>query len=75
MYAHPDQAEAEYQKVWNTDDKSIDEILPRLIKSKYWSANGVNQAGLQTMVDSMVLVGVLDKPIDTKSLIDTSLAR
>jgi NitT/TauT family transport system substrate-binding protein len=75
MYAHPDQAEAEYQKVWNTDDKSIDEILPRLIKSKYWSANGVNMAGLQTMIDSMVLVGVLDKPIDTKPLIDTSLAR
>lgn len=74
MYAHPDEAEAEYRKVWNTDDKSIDMILPRLIKSKYWSSNGVNHAGLQTMIDSMALVGAIPKPLDQKSIIDTDIA-
>ncbi len=75
MYAHPAEAEAEYQKVWNTDDKSIDQMLPALIKSKYWSNNGINYAGLQTMINSMQLVGVLTKPVDMKTIIDPTLAK
>jgi ABC-type nitrate/sulfonate/bicarbonate transport system substrate-binding protein len=72
MYAHPDEAEAEYQKVWNSTDTTIQQILPKLIASHYWSAGGVNMAGLQTMVDAMHLVGAIDKPVDIKPLLDTS---
>jgi NitT/TauT family transport system substrate-binding protein len=72
MYAHPAEAAAVYKKVWNTDDPSIDAILPRLIKANYWSRNEINIAGLQTLLDAMQLVGALDKPIDAKSLVDTT---
>lgn len=72
MYAHPDEAEQVYAKVWNSDDKTIDVILPRLIKSKYWSRNEINLPGLETMLQGMALVGTLDHPIDPKSLIDGS---
>jgi NitT/TauT family transport system substrate-binding protein len=74
MYAHPAEAEAEYQKVWNTTDPSIARILPALIKSKYWSSNGINMAGLQTMINSMALVGVIPAPVDPKTLIDPAFA-
>jgi len=75
MYAHPAEAEQVYAKVWNSNDRTIEDILPRLIKSKYWSRNDINMAGLETMLQGMQLVGALDKPLDPKTLIDGSFLR
>jgi NitT/TauT family transport system substrate-binding protein len=75
MYAHPAEAEQVYAKVWNSDDKTIDDILPKLIKSHYWSRGEINMAGLQTMLTGMELVGTIDKPVDPKSLIDPAFLR
>jgi NitT/TauT family transport system substrate-binding protein len=75
MYKHPDEAVAEYQKVWNTDDATIAQILPRLIKSRYWSRNDINMSGLQVMFDSMLLVGAIDKPVDVNAVVDHTFAR
>jgi len=75
MEAHPAEAEQIYAKVWNSTDNTIATILPRLIKSHYWSRGEVNMPGLEVMLHGMQLVGVLDRPIDTKTLIDPSMLR
>jgi NitT/TauT family transport system substrate-binding protein len=72
MYAHPAEAEQIYAKVWNSDDKTIDDILPRLIASKYWSRGEINMPGLDVMLQGMLLVGSIDKPIDPTTIIDSS---
>lgn len=75
MEAHPDDAVAVYQKVWNSTDQTIAQIIPRLIKSHYWSSNAINMPGLQTMLDAMLLVGAIDKAIDAKTLVDPEFLR
>ena len=75
MQAHPDDAVAVYQSVWNSTDTTIAQIIPRLIKGHYWSNNAVNMPGLQTMLDAMLLVGAIDKPIDAKTLVDPEFLR
>ncbi len=72
MYAHPAEAEQIYAKVWSSDDKTIADILPRLIASKYWSRGEINMPGLETMLQGMLLVGSIDAPIDPKTIIDAS---
>ena len=75
MYAHPDEAIAIYHQVWNNNDASINDILPRLIKANYWSRSDINVSGLQTFLDGMLLVGSIDKPIDAKTLIQPGFQR
>lgn len=75
MGAHPDDAVAVYQSVWNSTDPTIAGIIPRLIKAHYWSNNAVNMPGLQTMLDAMLLVGAIDKPIDAKTIVDPEFLR
>jgi NitT/TauT family transport system substrate-binding protein len=75
MVAHPDDAVAVYQSVWNSTDTTIAQIIPRLIKAHYWSSDAVNIPGLQTMLDAMLLVGAIDKPIDAKTLVDPEFQR
>jgi NitT/TauT family transport system substrate-binding protein len=70
MYAHPADAVAVYQKIWNTSDNTIAQILPRLFKDNYWSDNPIDMQGLQAFLDAMLLVGAIDKPIDAKSIVD-----
>jgi NitT/TauT family transport system substrate-binding protein len=72
MEKHPAEAEAIYAKVWNANDKRIAEILPRLIKDHYWSRGELNMQGLETMLQGMQLVGSLQRPLDTKAVIDTA---
>jgi NitT/TauT family transport system substrate-binding protein len=71
MYAHPADAVAVYQEVWNTNDTTVAQIIPKLIKENYWSDGPINLRGLQAMLDAMLLVGAIDKPIDAKTLVDT----
>jgi NitT/TauT family transport system substrate-binding protein len=75
MYAHQDDAIAIYHQIWNNNDASINDILPRLIKANYWSRSDINVAGLQTFLDGMLLVGSIDKAIDAKSLIEPGFQR
>jgi NitT/TauT family transport system substrate-binding protein len=75
MYAHPADAVAVYQEVWNTNDTTVAQIIPKLIKENYWSDGPINMRGLQAMLDAMLLVGAIDKPIDAKSLVDTEFLR
>jgi NitT/TauT family transport system substrate-binding protein len=75
VVAHPGDAEQVYAKVWNSSDNSINDILPKLIKTKYWSRGDVNMAGLDVMLRGMQLVGALDKPVDVNTLIDKSFLR
>jgi NitT/TauT family transport system substrate-binding protein len=75
MYAHQDEAVAIYHQIWNNNDASINDILPRLIKANYWSRSDINVSGLQTFLDGMLLVGSIDKPIDAKTLIQPGFQR
>jgi NitT/TauT family transport system substrate-binding protein len=75
MYAHPADAVAVYQQVWNTNDATIAQIIPKLIKENYWSSNAINMSGLQAMLDAMLLVGAIDKRIDAKTLVDPEFLR
>jgi NitT/TauT family transport system substrate-binding protein len=72
MIAHPIEAQAIYYKAWSTDDPRIMAIMPSLIKAKYWSSGTINEAGLETMLKGMQLVGALDKPLDTAGVVDSS---
>jgi NitT/TauT family transport system substrate-binding protein len=71
MIAHPIDTQAIYYKVWSTDDARIMQIMPSLIRGKYWSNGDINTAALDTMLHGMQLVGALDKPLDAAA-IDTS---
>jgi NitT/TauT family transport system substrate-binding protein len=64
MIAHPIDTQAIYYKAWATDDARIMQIMPSLIRGKYWSGGDLNAAGLATMLHGMQLVGALDKPLD-----------
>jgi NitT/TauT family transport system substrate-binding protein len=72
MIAHPIEAQAIYYKAWSTDDARIMQIMPSLIRGKYWSGGDINAAALGTMLHGMQLVGALDKPLDAASVIDSS---
>lgn len=74
MYAHPDEAVKIYAKVWNTDDPRVGPVLARLVKMKYWSADGFNRAGLDTMLQGMNIVGAVDHPVDLNALIAPEFA-
>jgi NitT/TauT family transport system substrate-binding protein len=71
MIAHPIDTQAIYYKVWSTDDARIMQIMPSLIRGKYWSNGDINTVALGTMLHGMQLVGALDKPLDATA-IDTS---
>jgi NitT/TauT family transport system substrate-binding protein len=75
MVAHPDEAAQIYDKVWNTSDKTIEQILPKYIKAKYWSRGEINMPGLDTMLRGMQLVGAIDKPFDPGPVIDSAFLR
>jgi NitT/TauT family transport system substrate-binding protein len=72
MIAHPIETQAIYYKAWSTDDARIMQIMPSLIRGKYWSGGDINTAALGTMLHGMQLVGALDKPLDTATVVDTS---
>jgi NitT/TauT family transport system substrate-binding protein len=75
MKAHPAEAAAIYNQVWNTTDARFTQILPQLVKQNYWSTGALNVAGLQTVLGGMQLVGALDKPFDLKAALDGSYLR
>ncbi len=72
MIAHPIDTQAIYYKAWATDDARIMQIMPSLIRTKYWSGGDINSAALATMLHGMQLVGALDKPLDTATAVDPS---
>jgi NitT/TauT family transport system substrate-binding protein len=72
MIAHPIETQAIYYKAWATDDARIMQIMPSLIRGKYWSSGDINPAALATMLHGMQLVGALDKPLDTAAVVDGS---
>jgi NitT/TauT family transport system substrate-binding protein len=71
MIAHPIETQAIYYKAWATDDARIMQIMPSLIRGKYWSGGDINASALATMLHGMQLVGALDKPLDP-AVVDTS---
>lgn len=75
MSTHPADAEQVYDKVWNTNDATFGQILPRLVKSHYWSDGTVNMPGLAVMLQGMQLIGTLDKPVDPATLVDSRFLR
>ena len=75
MIAHPIETQAIYYKAWTTDDARIMQIMPSLIRGKYWSGGDINDAALATMLHGMQLVGALDKPLDAATVVDRSYLR
>jgi NitT/TauT family transport system substrate-binding protein len=75
MIAHPIDTQAIYYKAWSTDDARIMQIMPSLIRGKYWSGGDINGPALGTMLHGMQLVGALDKPLDAASVVDASYLR
>jgi NitT/TauT family transport system substrate-binding protein len=72
MIAHPIEAQAIYYKAWSTDDARIMQIMPSLIRAKYWSPGTIDGSGLDAMLQGMQLVGALAKPFDTATSVDSS---
>ncbi len=72
MLAHPIDAQRSYYKAWSTDDARIMQIMPSLDRTKYWSAGDINVPALQTMLQGMLLVGAVTKPVDPATIVDTS---
>lgn len=72
VYAHPDEAEAIYAKVFHTSVDKAKKIVPELLASHYYSEGGFDMEGLNTMIDGMKLVGSLKKPFDLAKAIDKS---
>jgi NitT/TauT family transport system substrate-binding protein len=72
MNAHPAEAEAIYNKIWNNSDPRISQTLPHLIKMNYWSTGALNVPGFQAMLNGMQLVGALERPFDLKAVLDGS---
>ena len=72
VYAHPNEAEKIYAKVFHTKIEVAKKIVPELLASHYYSEGNFNAEGLDTMISGMRLVGALKKPFDVNKVIDKS---
>lgn len=70
VYAHPDEAETIYAKVFNAKPENAKKIVQELIGSHYYSEGAFNVEGLDTMLEGMKVVGALTSPFDASKHID-----
>ena len=59
-----------YAKVWNVEPAIAVEVLPKLFKMNFWSQGNFDMTGLKAQIDGMLLVGLIDNPVDLGKLVD-----
>ncbi len=72
VYANPTEAAKIYAKVFETNEEVAGRVVPWLLASKFFSPGNFNKTGLDAMLESMQLVGALDKAFDPARVIDKS---
>lgn len=72
VYANPAEAAKIYAKVFETSEEIAGRVVPQLVASHFFSPGSFNKTGLDAMLESMQLVGALDKAFDPGRVIDKS---
>lgn len=69
-YAHREEAERIYAKVWKVSVDEAAKILPKYYDWHHWSEGDFSKQGLDAVVKGLMLVGELKQPFDWSKLID-----
>jgi len=74
IYEHTDEAIQILSKIYAPlPEKEVGIMVRELVDAKFWTEGRIEMPLLETTIRAMVGVGMLDKSVDAKSVVDTSL--
>lgn len=74
LYEHTDEAIKILTKVYEPlPEKEVGIMIKELVAGKFWSEGKIEMPLLETTVRAMKYVGMLEKDVDLKKMVDTSL--
>jgi len=73
IYEHSDEATKILAKVYAPlPEDQVAIMVKELIDAKFWTEGRIEMPLIENTIKAMVEIGMLDKPIDAKSIVDTS---
>lgn len=74
IYEHTDEAIKILAKTYAPlAEKDVGIMVKELVDAKFWTEGRIEMPLIENTIEAMVEIGMLDKPVDAKSIVDTSL--
>lgn len=70
--AHPEEAADIVAKAYDQDAKLFREVFKHFVQIKYWGNGDINLAGMNRMIEGMLVVGSLKAAPDWSKIVDSS---